>query len=88
MHILSIKDIQLIVHLVETGEVLSDIKDREKQVDSLVRMGYLRPLRGVFALTELGEKTANSLQMRHFVPAMMVTGAALEAGQAPALETA
>lgn len=68
MHILSLSDIQLIVDLFETGRELSDVKGRERQVDGLIRTGYLRPLRGTYMLTELGEKTARSLQMRQFVP--------------------
>lgn len=68
MHILSLADIQLIVDLFETQGVMSDVNGRERQVDNLIRTGYLRPLRGVYMLTELGEKTARSLQMRQFVP--------------------
>ncbi len=68
MHILSLSDIQLIVDLFETQGVMSDVNGRERQVDNLIRTGYLRPLRGVYMLTELGEKTARSLQMRQFVP--------------------
>ena len=68
MHVLSVADIQLIVDLYETQDVVHDVAGRERQVDSLVRMGYLRPMRGIFTLTELGEKTARSLQARRFVP--------------------
>ncbi|MFM7669653.1 MAG: hypothetical protein ACKO71_03740, partial [Betaproteobacteria bacterium] len=45
---------------------------REQQVYHLIQLGYLRPLRGVYALTELGEKTARSLQVRQFVPSKVV----------------
>lgn len=68
MHILSLSDIQLIVDLFETQGVMSEVKGRERQIDNLIRTGYLRPLRGTYVLTELGEKTARSLQMRQFVP--------------------
>ncbi len=68
MHVLSVADIQLIVDLYETQDVVRDAAGRERQIDSLIRMGYLRPMRGIFTLTELGEKTARSLQARRFVP--------------------
>ncbi len=68
MHVLSVADIQLIVDLYETQDVVRDPAGREHQLDSLIRMGYLRPVRGIFTLTELGEKTARSLQARRFVP--------------------
>lgn len=68
MHVLSVADIQLIVDLYETQDVVRDPAGRERQIDSLIRMGYLRPMRGIFTLTELGEKTARSLQARRFVP--------------------
>lgn len=71
MHILSLSDIQLIIRLFEQHEVLSDAQGREQQVYHLIKMGYLRPLRGIYALTELGERTARSLQMRQFVPSKM-----------------
>ena len=67
MHILSLSDIQLIVDLFETQGVMSDVNGRERQIDNLIKMGYLRPLSGVYVLTELGEKTARSLQMSQFV---------------------
>ncbi|MFM7483386.1 MAG: hypothetical protein ACKO2S_03925, partial [Burkholderiaceae bacterium] len=49
-----------------------DAHGREQQVYHLIKLGYLRPLRGVYALTELGEKTARSLQMRQFVTSKVV----------------
>lgn len=82
MHILSLSDIQLIVDLFETRRELSDLRGRERQVDGLIRTGYLRPLRGTYVLTELGEKTARSLQARQFVPSQ-----ALPASDAAAPET-
>lgn len=72
MHILSLSDIQLIIRLFEQRDVLSDAQGREHQVYHLIKMGYLRPLRGIYALTELGERTARSLQMRQFVPSKVV----------------
>ncbi len=81
MHVLSVADIQLIVDLYETRDVVRDATGRERQIDSLVRMGYLRPMRGIFTLTELGEKTARSLQARRFVPSRVEdTAPALENG--------
>lgn len=71
MHILSLSDIQLIIRLFEQRDVLSDAQGREQQVYHLIKIGYLRPLRGIYALTELGERTARSLQMRQFVPSKM-----------------
>jgi hypothetical protein len=71
MHILSLSDIQLIIRLFEQRDVLSDTQGREHQIYHLIKMGYLRPLRGIYALTELGERTARSLQMRQFVPSNM-----------------
>lgn len=68
MHILSLSDIQLIVDLYETQQPMADARGREQQVDNLIRTGYLRPLRGAYLLTELGEKTARSLQVKQFVP--------------------
>ena len=68
MHILSLSDIQLMIRLFEQHDVMSDASGREHQVYHLIKLGYLRPLRGIYALTELGEKTARSLQMRQFVP--------------------
>jgi len=72
MHILSLSDIQLIIRLFEQHDVMSDAQGREQQVYHLIKLGYLRPLRGIYALTELGEKTARSLQMRQFVPSKVV----------------
>jgi len=72
MHILSLSDIQLIIKLFEQHDVMSDAHGREQQVYHLIKLGYLRPLRGIYALTELGEKTARSLQMRQFVPSKVV----------------
>ncbi len=92
MHILSLSDIQLIVDLYETQQPMADARGREQQVDNLIRTGYLRPLRGAYLLTELGEKTARSLQVKQFVPpraqaaAPSLPPAADEGGPAEALE--
>jgi hypothetical protein len=72
MHILSLSDIQLMIRLFEQHDVLTETEGREHQIYHLIKLGYLRPLRGVYALTELGERTARSLQMRQFVPSKMV----------------
>jgi len=96
-HVLSVTDIQLIVDLFETQDVVKDASGRERQIDNLIRMGYLRPMRGIFTLTELGEKTARSLQARQFVPSRYTPPAALanagpqavaEAGDNPAQDAA
>ncbi len=89
MHVLSVADIQLIVDLYETQDVVRDTAGRERQLDSLIRMGYLRPMRGIFTLTELGEKTARSLQARRFVPSRTedAPAALANAEGAPAAET-
>ena len=92
MHILSLSDIQLIVDLYETQEPMADARGREHQVDNLIRTGYLRPLRGAYLLTELGEKTARSLQVKQFVPpraeaaAQSLPPSAGESGPAEAIE--
>ena len=80
MHILSLSDIKLIIELFETQGVVSDASGREQQVSNLIKMGYLRPLSGVYMLTELGEKTARSLAMRKFVPSMMLPATEPAAG--------
>ncbi len=83
-HVLSVTDIQLIVDLFETQDVVRDAAGREQQIDSLIRMGYLRPVRGIFVLTELGEKTARSLQARQFVPSKVQPPVALAGSDAEA----
>ncbi len=88
MHVLSVADIQLIVDLYETQDVVRDPAGRERQLDSLIRMGYLRPMRGIFTLTELGEKTARSLQARRFVPSRAEDAPAAPAALANAETTA
>ena len=50
MHILSLSDIQLIIRLFEQHDVMTDAQGREQQVYHLIKLGYLRPLRGVYAL--------------------------------------
>ncbi len=89
MHVLSIEDIELMVHLIETESVISDFSKRQKQIDNLVRTGYVRPLAGVYVLTELGRRTASSLQTKSYVRSradtpLMPTKSAEET---PALET-
>ena len=66
MHVLSIEDIELIVHLIETESAITDFSKRQKQVDNLVRTGYVRPLAGVYVLTDLGRRTASSLQAKSY----------------------
>ncbi len=80
MHILSLSDIKLLIDLFEAKGVVADAGGREHQISSLIKMGYLRPLSGVYVLTELGEKTARSLAMRKFVPSMMLPASEAAAG--------
>jgi hypothetical protein len=80
MHILSLSDIKLIIDLFDSQGVVSDANGRELQISNLIKMGYLRPLSGVYTLTELGEKTARSLQMRKYVPSMMLPASEPAAG--------
>ena len=89
MHVLSIEDIELIVHMIETESAVTDFSKRQKQIDHLVRTGYVRPLAGVFVLTELGRRTASSLQTKSYVRSRVETPKvqAKPAEEAPALET-
>lgn len=89
MHVLSIEDIELMVHLIETESVINDFSKRQKQIDKLVKTGYVRPLAGVFVLTELGRRTASSLQAKSYVRST-VEPPQLQANvseESPALET-
>lgn len=90
MHVLSIEDIELIVHMVETESAVTDFSKRQKQIDHLVRTGYVRPLAGVYVLTELGRRTASSLQAKSYVRSKVDTALipATPAEETPALETA
>ena len=73
MHVLSIEDIELIVHMIETESAVTDFSKRQKQIDNLIRTGYVRPLAGVFVLTELGRRTASSLQTKSYVRSKVET---------------
>lgn len=90
MHVLSIEDIELIVHLIETESAITDFSKRQKQVDNLVRTGYVRPLAGVYVLTDLGRRTASSLQAKSYVRSRAEKPAipAKPAEETPALEAA
>ena len=90
MHVLSIEDIELIVHLIETESAITDFSKRQKQVDNLVRTGYVRPLAGVYVLTDLGRRTASSLQAKSYVRSRAEKPAipAKQAEETPALEAA
>jgi hypothetical protein len=90
MHVLSIEDIELMVHLIETESVINDFSKRQKQIDKLIKTGYVRPLAGVFVLTELGRRTASSLQAKSYVRSSVEPPQlqASVAEEAPALETA
>ena len=73
MHVLSIEDIELIVHMIETESAVTDFSKRQKQIDNLIKTGYVRPLAGVFVLTELGRRTASSLQTKSYVRSKVET---------------
>ena len=90
MHVLSIEDIELMVHLIETESVITDFSKRQKQIDTLVKMGYVRPLAGVFVLTELGRRTGSSLHTKSYVRSKVAPAQNLArpADETPALETA
>jgi hypothetical protein len=89
MHVLSIEDIELMVYLIETESVITDFSKRQKQIDNLVKTGYVRPLGGVYVLTELGRRTASSLQAKSYVRSKADTLVipAKPAEQTPAPET-
>jgi hypothetical protein len=89
MHVLSMEDIELIVHMIETESAVTDFSKRQKQIDNLIRTGYVRPLAGVFVLTELGRRTASSLQTKSYVRSRVETPqvAARPIEEPPALET-
>ena len=88
MHVLSIEDIELIVHMIETESAVTDFSKRQKQIDNLIKTGYVRPLAGVFVLTELGRRTARSLQTKSYVRSKVETPQvqAKPAEEAPSLE--
>jgi RNA polymerase-interacting CarD/CdnL/TRCF family regulator len=89
MHVLSIEDIELIVHMIETESAVTDFSKRQKQIDNLIKTGYVRPLAGVFVLTELGRRTASSLQTKSYVRSKVETPQvpAKPVEEPPALET-
>ena len=89
MHVLSIEDIELMVHMIETESAVTDFSKRQKQIDNLIKTGYVRPLAGVFVLTELGRRTASSLQTKSYVRSRAETPQmqAKPAEETPALET-
>ncbi len=89
MHVLSIEDIELMVHMIETESAVTDFSKRQKQIDNLIKTGYVRPLAGVFVLTELGRRTASSLQTKSYVRSRAETPQVQTkpAEETPALET-
>ena len=89
MHVLSIEDIELMVHMIETESAVTDFSKRQKQIDNLIKTGYVRPLAGAFVLTELGRRTASSLQTKSYVRSRVETPQlqAKPAETTPAVET-
>ena len=86
MHILSIEDIEFLVTTANKKKIIVDSDARKKQIDQLIRMGYVRPFNGGFVLTELGEKTAKALQIKLYVPEESVAISSETPAETPAAE--
>jgi Mn-dependent DtxR family transcriptional regulator len=68
MHVLSTDDMEFLVTSANTGKIVVDNEKLKQRIDQLIRMGYVRPNNGQFYLTELGAKTARSLQFKFYDP--------------------
>ncbi len=68
MHVLSTDDMEFLVTAANTGKIVVDNEKLKQRIDQLIRMGYVRPNNGQFYLTELGAKTARSLQFKFYDP--------------------
>ena len=86
MHILSVEDIEFLVTSTNGKKILVDSENRKKQIDQLIRMGYVRPFSGNFVLTELGEKTAKALQIKLYVPEETIAISSDAPAEIPAAE--
>ena len=86
MHILSVEDIEFLVTSTNGKKILVDSENRKKQIDQLIRMGYVRPFSGSFVLTELGEKTAKALQIKLYVPEETIAISSDAPAEIPAAE--
>jgi Mn-dependent DtxR family transcriptional regulator len=68
MHVLSTDDMEFLVTSANAGKIVVDNEKLKQRIDQLIRMGYVRPNNGQFYLTELGAKTARSLQFKFYDP--------------------
>ncbi len=68
MHVLSTDDMEFLVTSANAGKIVVDSEKLRQRIDQLIRMGYVRPNNGQFYLTELGAKTARSLQFKFYDP--------------------
>lgn len=68
MHVLSIEDIDFLVTTANSKKINVETREQRLQIDQLIRMGYVRPFSGTFVLTDLGEKTAQALQIKLYIP--------------------
>ena len=68
MHVLSTDDMEFLVTSANAGKIVVDSEKLKQRIDQLIRMGYVRPNNGQYYLTELGAKTARSLQFKFYDP--------------------
>ena len=68
MHVLSTDDMEFLVTSANAGKIVVDSEKLKQRIDPLIRMGYVRPYNGLYYLTELGAKTARSLQFKFYDP--------------------
>ena len=68
MHVLSTDDMEFLVTSANAGKIVVDSEKLKQRIDQLIRMGYVRPYNGQYYLTELGAKTARSLQFKFYDP--------------------
>lgn len=68
MHVLSTDDMEFLVTSANAGKTVVDSEKLKQRIDQLIRMGYVRPNNGQYYLTELGAKTARSLQFKFYDP--------------------
>jgi Mn-dependent DtxR family transcriptional regulator len=68
MHVLSTDDMEFLVTSANAGKIVVDNDKLKQRIDQLIRMGYVRPNNGQYYLTELGAKTARSLQFKFYDP--------------------
>jgi Mn-dependent DtxR family transcriptional regulator len=59
---------EFLVTSANAGKIVVDSEKLKQRIDQLIRMGYVRPNNGQYYLTELGAKTARSLQFKFYDP--------------------